>query len=470
MINTKKVLTILIINLMVIAAVFLLAPPFITYLYHKEAFHVFFNNFSGTSFGHKFIIKFFTSGKTDIVQLLSAYSLHEVIEKGCSLLARSAALLTSLVSLWLFTIYFVKQEKIEARKILIGTLFLIILNGSAIRLLLAHGCFGNIDMESWDIVSGIYLRGGNVYAETNRYNYPPIWFHLLGFLKNIELRFPILTYNFIIKAFLSGVDLVTLFFLLLITKQEKISFIKTSLFFYLNPVSFLLTGYHGQFDNLAMLMVVIGIYAYQRVMHRPVLRKIILCFFSLTGMLVKHIIFFEHLICLNFCFKRFWSKILLFIISIGVFFLLFIPYWGQGAKGIVDNVFRYGSWSGLYGITSLFGFPWLKYLFVVGLFIFSFGQRDHDLCSRCLSGILFFLTFTTGFGPQYLMLPISLGALRPSLGFLLYSFACALFLLGYAGNVHMPFFHYFHHNIAWIASIYWFVSTQNKISLRLQKI
>ena len=40
----------------------------------------------------------------------------------------------------------------------------------------------NFDIESWYIVADIMRHGGNVYAETGRYNYGPVWFFILHVL------------------------------------------------------------------------------------------------------------------------------------------------------------------------------------------------------------------------------------------------------------------------------------------------
>lgn len=60
-------------------------------------------------------------------------------------------------------------------------LALVIVIGVALRLalpLLGH----NFDVESYRIVADIMGDGGNVYAETSRYNYWPIWFLIVHWL------------------------------------------------------------------------------------------------------------------------------------------------------------------------------------------------------------------------------------------------------------------------------------------------
>jgi hypothetical protein len=326
--------------------------------------------------------------------------------------------------------------------------------------------FGNNDLLAYQIVSDIAIKGGNVYAQTSRYNYSPLWFWLLGIMKNINLQFPFLPFHFIVRAFLSSIDLITVVFLALAAKKKNIPLLRTVSFFYLNPISFLLTGYHGQFENLSMLMIVIGIYLYFAHRKNFLFKKIILWLFVTLGMMIKHNVFYEVIICLNATIRKNWIKILLFVISIISFLLLFIPYWEKGSEGILANVFGYSSQENEYGITTLFSFPLLKYLFITGLCLFPFFIKSRDLIRQCLLGVLFFLTFTTGIGIQYFTLPIALGALRPSRGFLFYSLLASIYIIGSPYNLSVPGFNYLQLNVAWLGALYWFLTEQYDILIK----
>jgi hypothetical protein len=318
--------------------------------------------------------------------------------------------------------------------------------------------YGNFDMQSFEGIADIAMNGGNVYAMTPRYNYSPIWFTILGFLKYVQIQLTALSFHFVVRSFLCVVDLATLAFLLLIASHKKISLLKTSLLFYLNPASFLLTGYHGQFENLAILMIVIGLFAYLKLNQKPIWGTAVLWFFATAGMIVKHSIFYELIICLNSAIKRYRVKLLLFAVSVCCFLVLFIPYWSTGREGIIKNVFMYSSHSGYYGIASLFKLEQLKYLFIIGLFVFPLFLRNRDIIQQCLLGLLFFLTFTSGIGIQYFVLPIAIGTLCPSKGFLFYSIAASVFILGNNNNVFVPGFNLFEWNIVWLGAAYWFFS------------
>jgi len=350
-----------------------------------------------------------------------------------------------------------RQTPVSKTRVAI-TVALIILAGTIIRLVLAAAAFGNFDMDSYEIVIGIAHRGVNVYAETERYNYSPVWLMILIVLKRIQIAMHDVPFHFIVRSFLCCVDLLTLGVLLLIARVKKLPVTRTAIFFYLSPVSFLVTGYHGQFENFAILMVLTGILMYLVLAARPVLRTVLLWLFATAGMIIKHNVFYELIICLNSSIKRYWIKLSLFIISVIVFLLLFIPYWKTGSKGIIEHVFEYGSFSGAYGVTSLFALPHLKYLFIAAMFIFPLFLKSKDIIAQCLLGMLFFLTFTTGFAAQYFVLPVALGAVRPSKFLLFYTLAASVLFLGNDNITAIPGFHLLKLNVVWVAVICWFIS------------
>ena len=376
------------------------------------------------------------------------------------LFAALVALTAFIASVVLFVVNSGGQQiEVSVSKVkIIVIVAMVIVAGTLIRLIFAGVMYGNFDMQSYDMVTNIFSVGRNVYATTTRYNYSPVWLWILYALK--QLKFPLLhvPFNIVVKLFLCCVDLLTLGVLLFIGNIRKLPPVRTAIFFYLCPVSFLMTGYHGQFENFAMLMVLIGIFMYLGFAGRPVLRVVMLWLFATAGMVVKHNTFYELIICLHSSIKRYQIKLILFIVSIIVFLVLFIPYWKTGSKGIIEHVFKYGSYSGVYGLTSLFALPQLKYFFIVAMFFFPFYLKSRDIITRCLLGTLFFLTFTTGFAVQYLILPVALGTLRPTKYFLLYTFAASILVLGNDNNVFIPGFHLLKLNIIWIAVICWFIA------------
>ncbi|MBP5182534.1 MAG: glycosyltransferase family 2 protein [Lentisphaeria bacterium] len=101
----------------------------------------------------------------------------------------------------------------------------------------------NYDFDSYCVVKDIVKKGGNVYAETSRYNYGPVWFYVLHFLDSI----PFLSFRSALIVFLALCDTAAALIL------WKIKLRLPSLLFLLSPIGIYISGFHNQFDNFAVL-------------------------------------------------------------------------------------------------------------------------------------------------------------------------------------------------------------------------
>lgn len=194
----------------------------------------------------------------------------------------------------------------------------------------------NYDIESWKIAADILANDGNVYGQTGRYNYGPIWFYVLHFLDQLPLTSAghFLAFRWKVAIFLTVVD-IAIFGVLL----RFYGLLIASLFF-LNPVSIIITGYHSQMDNFALLL---GFFAVILIEFK---RK---SFGLMPGLVVlglslvtKHfLIFFP--IWLAFKETRWSRKILVVAVPYTIFLGSFLPFIGAGSEGILNNVFLYRS-------------------------------------------------------------------------------------------------------------------------------
>jgi hypothetical protein len=358
------------------------------------------------------------------------------------------------------------------REQLIWVIAGVVLLGTLIRLYLAFVPFGNYDMESYYIAAEAAARGENVYAVTYRYPYSPIWFWILGWLKKVQMTMPAIPLHGLVRSWLTLFDLMILCVVLLIAWVEKVSLIRTSVFFFLNPVSFLLTGFHGQIENMTVFFLLVGIYVSMRWGKDTIGGKVILWLSSSFALFIKHNVAYQLVVFVNYSIKRLWVRGVLFGVSAVGFLALFIPYWSE-ADSIVKRVFLFGGLPGEYpaeyGLRSLFPFEGLKYLFLAGVFLFPFLMRSKDLVTRCLSGMLFYLAFNYATGIQYFVLPIAFGALRPDKGFIVYTILASLFILGSPVNVNIPVLSLLSWNIVWVGVVYWFLTSQYDTRIVLKR-
>jgi hypothetical protein len=343
---------------------------------------------------------------------------------------------------------------------------LVVAFGLLARLFLATNPHYNFDIASYTIVAEIVGQGGNVYAETTRYNYSPVWLNLLGLLRMFPLLRPTtLAFASAVRMFVSTVDLLTLAALIAIARIERRPLPEVAVLFFLNPVSLLISGYHGQFENLAVLLLLVGIVAYLK-LGRTRRGSAWLWLLATLAFITKHNVFYQVVVTTHHAVRRWWLKLALMGASVALFAASFVPYALSPAAraGILANVLHYPATEGFYGITTLVYAPYLRYLFILGLIVYPFTQRDDDLIRRCLLGMLFFVTFTTGYASQYFVLPVALAALRPSAGSLVYAAAAALFLLlGGAANASLPDLTPVPANVVWAAAAFWFVTEQLRL-------
>ena len=339
-----------------------------------------------------------------------------------------------------------------------ATLLIIVLLGLAARLFFAYHTTCNHDIVSWYIDRDILKQGRNVFAQTARYNYSPFWFWVLELLAQVNRLLPQFSFMFILRIFLTLVDTVTLVVVVRLAQIIHFSPRKAAALFFLNPIGVIITGYHGQFDNIPVLFLLLAIMVYLRYGTR----LFYLSWFLLTtGLIAKHEIVQQLLIFFRESTRSKIKALFWFSLSVVLFLLFFAPYWKEGSQGILANVFQYGGISRPYGFMLLEVVPivaqWHKYFFIALLVIWPFCYKTSYILRSSLAGMLLFLVFASGISAQQFVLPIALAALQPSFGFYLFTTVTSLFLLGNIDELKIPCFQFVEWNHIWIAVSIWFV-------------
>ena len=212
---------------------------------------------------------------------------------------------------------------------------ILVLVGFGLRLLVAMRGH-NYDFDSWVIVARIKDHGGNVYAETARYNYGPVWANVLLLLYRIAGG-RVGVFRYVLVGFLSLADVGILAVL-----YRKYGF-RVGAFFFLNPVSIVITGYHNQFDNLAILTAMVGVLLIGDEFEKGLDgRKWGGTFVLGFSMMIKHVVFLFPL-WLAIKQRGIKEKLVYGAVPPAVFLLGFLPSWREGREGILNNVFFYQS-------------------------------------------------------------------------------------------------------------------------------
>ena len=312
--------------------------------------------------------------------------------------------------------------------------FAVIIAGIAARLLVATRGH-NFDIDSCFIIAGITDHGGNVYASTERYNYGPVWFQILHGL-DVLARHHQTVFRYLVSGFLSLVD-AGIFFIL----WRKFGKLAAS-FFFLNPVSIIITGYHCQIDNLAVLLGLLAALQLGDEFDKPVNQR---KFFGLLvlgiSLATKHVLFAFPL-WLAVKQKGKLQKLVILLVPVAVFALSFLPYWPGGGQGIIQNVFSYRSVSNGYfyhlfvpaGVQFMFDSEMI-WFFMLVIFALIFRQKS------AVESLFLYTCVLVGTSPaivnQYLAIPMPFVATHLNPFTILYAAIATLHLLVDVNGLHL---------------------------------
>lgn len=295
----------------------------------------------------------------------------------------------------------------------IAFLLLIVANILAIliKLLIARQGY-TYDFHSYLIVSDLVLDSKNVYSGTDRYNYGPVWFLILGTLR--WLWHDPQAFQIAIVVFLSLCD-----FLLSLIFYKKISRI-AGVLFALNPVSAIVSGYYAQFDTLAILLGFLALIfeTDEKKLNRNSVTSAILLGLSLC---IKHLLIF-----LPFCLlirklgrgTNLKAALIPSIIAYCIFLVSFLPFTNEDNYSlIINHVFLYQSVHNvglLRGfIESIFGQNisssyLFAFLLLAGTSIFALITSKSSLAEFIALHIAAVFCLLPGMAPQYLafILPV----------------------------------------------------------------
>ena len=257
----------------------------------------------------------------------------------------------------------------------------------------------NYDFESYKIIVAANRQGITPWL-TNRYNYGPIWWYLLRLFDwthtqtGIGIRYQIV-------GLLTIADLSIAYF---------VYRLKGSIFgalFFINPISIIISGYHNQFDNLAIAIVCIAVYQLQRVRDKSfIYRDISVVLLLGTSLATKHVfIFFVAWLALRQ--TTVFRKSLYLLGPLLVFCLSFVPYLGSSWNAIKLNVFEYRSnnnapfWK-IIGIYDGDKNQVATVLFIFLITIIGFFLRKIRLESSLFVYCIVIVAFSPGITNQYL--------------------------------------------------------------------
>lgn len=269
----------------------------------------------------------------------------------------------------------------------------------------------NYDFESYCIVGDIAGHFQNVYAQTDRYNYGPIFFCIQGFLYRLSYLFsgdPMQTYRVLMVSVLTFADLGIAYF---VAVKKNVNY---AILFFLNPLSIIITGFHNQFENLAIILVLCSLPFYNE--DEAIGKKdwLFVLFLSLS-LMMKHIMF---LIPVFILFKKnlpLKKKMIYAIVPPAVFLVSFLPF-ALSSKAafdnILNNVFLYRSFNNsplLYKIYELIHFPIRLrfYVYILLMCMTGLVVRKRDFSDCVMIYLIAMVAFSSAITNQALIIPMA---------------------------------------------------------------
>lgn len=213
-------------------------------------------------------------------------------------------------------------ENFLNKKFLHATVFfLALVFGTLIRLYLAT-LGHNHDVFVWQHIGEIVSQGKDVFVDSHRWPYAPFLVYFFAFVYQLNQILPfshVESFHIWVAFFLSLVDLLIAHHLF-----KKYS-IKVALFFFMSPVGFLITGYHSQIDNVAVMLALLG---WSLLYFKPTCNKTFTGGVILFGLslLSKHVFLLFPFWVIFFDKFTLRKKIIFFIGVYGIFLLSFMPY------------------------------------------------------------------------------------------------------------------------------------------------
>jgi hypothetical protein len=324
--------------------------------------------------------------------------------------------------------------------------------GVAARLALAWTSPAGVELGYYSQVAGAISRGEGAYA-TSLNNYSPIWSGVIRLVDRAS-RASGISFVRLMRALVCAVDLLSAAVLWRIARGRGIDPARVAALFLANPVSIWTTGFQAQFDGVSLLFLLLAILVTERSADSESRATPPWIFLTLS-IATKQITALHPILWLRRVRNR-ATLVLPYLVTA----LLFVPF-AREWRSIRDNVLLYRGVPRSYGLSELvlfddrFATPVGLLALVAGLVAAWRLRDDPDTLRAGLVLFLVLLVFAPGFGTQYAVWPLTLGALTAGAGYLLCTVTTIAWTLG--SHYGIPGSGRWMGQAVWLSFVFWLV-------------
>jgi hypothetical protein len=234
-----------------------------------------------------------------------------------------------------------------------------------------------------------------------------------------------------LRTFLTGVDVVSAWLLFRIARRERLAGWRwmAPVLFLTNPVSIWVSSAQGQFDNLSLLFLLAAVLVTREGEEGKPGTERRAGWFLFLSLAAKQVTLFHPLL---------WVRRRRGLVTVAMAYLLpvllFLPYIREW-RAILERLLLYSSVPRSFGFQEfvLFDERWAPVVSLVDFaaaFAAAWTLGKERLPRACLLVFLVILFFAPGLGSQYLIWPITFGALFGGKRYFLFTAAAITWILG----------------------------------------
>jgi hypothetical protein len=330
-----------------------------------------------------------------------------------------------------------------------------------LRLALAWVAPLDYDLQSYAIVVNALNHGDLVYRVTDRYNYTPIWSHVLKAAADLARGAglsPFFGFRLVTIAGDAALAGALLAFGRAGDTRRRAG--ARALLFFTNPVAIATSAFQGQFDALAIAFFVAALAMVRR---RGRDRTLLAAAAVGAGIALKQVValFLAGFLGLA---RRNGARLRDALVAAAPFVLLLVPAYLELPSAVLRNVLRYSSLHGIWGWFYLVriaggGLPFppafVSYaaLLLAGVLAFVLVRRGDAGLDASRLAALVFLALTSGWGFQMLVWPLAFAPARHERG---PAFLYTLAAMGaYADLIRLHDTNFIFMTLTWLAVLAW---------------